>query len=337
MKKVMAVLAVMILGFTGVAYAGITDDVQTATNDIKTDFSSVSSWFGSQLKPGLEFNASGGMYLPANVCHLLGFEIGAIAGLNTFNIDLSAFKNLAMNAFDANKYALPEMLALPQVMVHAKVGLPFDLDLGAKYGTSEISIDVTGTKFAFKNQAMGAEVRKKIIGGGLEGIILPDISIGVGMDMLTGSLTAGQAYNVTNTDTYSGYNYTQTVNAATTLSSDWAITSMNAKLMVSKYLLFVTPFAGAAAYYNTSKVNTKVNTNGSITLTEYTSASTSSSSAFTIEGPGNLESTGMDIGYFGGLEFSILVVKINVSGEYRMGETRNKDRYCVNAGLRLEF
>ncbi len=330
MKKVFLSLVAMLLITTPVL-ADITTDLNTAMNDVKTDYSAVSKWFSEQLRPGLDLNSTGGLYLPANVCHLLGFEIGVGAGVTAWNIDIKSLKSLAMNTINASEIDMLEMLALPQAVVHAKIGLPFDLDVGAKVGTGDISIDVSGSKFAFKNNLIGAEVRKKIIGGGLEGVILPDISVGVGMDILSGSLLASQRYDfVTVGEVYNGVTYKQTINSETRFITDWTINSLNVKAAISKNLIFITPFLGVGAYSNTSKVNSKVTTSGNITLE--TPGYPAQTTGLTVEGPGGVESTVMETGIFGGVELSIAILKININADVRQG-----NKYSANAGIRIEF
>jgi hypothetical protein len=174
----------------------------------------------------------------------------------------------------------------------------------------------------------GLEVRKRLVGGGITGIALPDISLGAGYSSYTGGFALSRGYSVTTTDTYEGVTYQQGIDAQAKGETDWNIGAFNLEAVISKSLVVITPFAGIGVVKNCGEVKTAISTVGEISLTR---EEESMSKDLSIVGSGTEKTEDTQIYFLGGLELNLAFFKINLNGEIC------GDKYAVNLGTRFQF
>jgi len=127
-----------------------------------------------------------------------------------------------------------------------------------KGGGASFNVNSGDSKTKFKNDIYGAEIRKRLLGGGLSGAVLPDLSVSLGYDWAKGSLTRTEGYN-------GALLGGGTLDANTTMKSDWKVGAVTARAVVSKKFLIITPFAGVGVSRLGGTTNTTVGIDGTET------------------------------------------------------------------------
>jgi len=173
------------------------------------------------------------------------FSVGITGGVSTIPYDT------VKSVFDDLGITMPSQIAdmknlgvpFPAATVDARVGgfiLPFDV--GVKFGTLPSSVKaLLPSDMDAEFLLAGADVRYALMKGGAA---KPTISVGLGYNYLSGSVTAK---NVS-----SGYQITLPNSDTVDLSNpdavfSWSTSVIDLKAQVSKKLLIFTPYAGAGA------------------------------------------------------------------------------------------
>lgn len=282
--------------------------------DIQSDSKLFAKWFSQELAHVTAFNAFSGPQMPGEVHSLLGVELGLSAVVSSSKLDLDGYKNLPWKELQPEGFDMPAdiMMAIP--MVHAKVGLPFSLDLGLKYGRisfnntdNDATSDVTNTVF-------GVEIRRRLMGEGVTGVVIPDVALSLGYDQANG--------DATRTENYTGPVSGGTLIAASSVKSEWQTGAISARVVASKQFLIVTPYIGAGYSRLMGDANTTVN------ITE----TGSSLGVGSVSANDSAQADDDIVQFLGGIEFTFIpMVKLNLGGLY------SADDWGATAGLRFTF
>jgi hypothetical protein len=299
--------------------------------------------FSEALAKSLPFNAALGLnwsdayigkVFPSVPPH---FGVGAALGYTT--VDFSAFDGLLsqFNLSVPDGFNLGQM-ALPAYVAEARVGgfvLPFDLGLkfGAfeNFGNSSASVNYT---------LLGGELRYAVIDG-KEKLLLPNVSVGVGLNYLSGSFTktgSSLSFAIPSPGGASG-DVLDLSDAKVKLQ--WETLALDFKAQVSKSFLILTPYAGLGASHawssagytaegtlhypaalpNSGAINTALRDAGVETL-DFSGKGFSTT----------FEETGWSLRAFGGLSVNLALFRLDLTGLFNFFD----GNYGVTLGARLQ-
>jgi hypothetical protein len=288
--------------------------------------------FVQDLANGLPLNASTGLsWSQAYIGQFPHFGVGVTVGATT--IPAKAVSTMA----DALGISLPSDFSyaekfgvpVPAYTLEARLGgfvLPFDM--GVKLGVippdTKFGADVTADYIL-----AGVDVRYALLKD--EGP-LPAISIGVGYNYMKGSVgisgilgsdvTIAQVYDVGGPHILSL--------ADPTLQMDWSTNVIEAKLQVSKRLLILTPYLGAAASFSfgsdvsgavesTLKIDgSKIQQSDINAIVAYYEALGETPPDLSAKGITTTASSkgGMSYRVFGGVSFDLLILSLDLGASY---------------------
>jgi hypothetical protein len=295
--------------------------------------------FSEALAKSLPFNAALGlnwadayigMFFPNFPPH---FGVGAALGYTT--VDLAAFDGL-LNQFGLSVpggFDLGQM-ALPAYVTEARIGgfvLPFDV--GLKFGAFE---NLGSSSASVNYTLLGGEFRYAIIDG-KEKLLLPNLSVGVGLNYLSGSFTK----------TGSSLSFVVPSSGDPLELSDskvklqWETLALDFKAQVSKSFLIFTPYAGLGASHAWSSAGyTAEGTLSYPAALQDGSAINTALKAAGVEGidfSGKgfstiFEETGWSLRAFGGLSVNLALFRLDLTGLFNFFD----GNYGVTLGARLQ-
>lgn|GEM_PF-2529167 len=320
------------------------EDIEQVKRNLQSDFGIISSWVNRQISPGVPFLTATSLGLPAAVCSSIipipGFEIGVSGNIYVWPLSLEELKSLDLRVIDQNiSFSfkdIPGYIGLPMFLCHAKVGLIKNIDLGVRYSFISNTIKYGGTQLDFYFSNVGLDVRKRLLGGGAAGLVLPDLSIGLGGSVVSGKIALLQDYNYAQSDIVNGRDYIQRVSGKLSLSTEWLqISSLSAEVILSKGFIFVTPIVGLGYnFYPSGVLNTTINAVGALQISERENPSNTSSAEIDISGGDSASIVGVGEGKFiAGVEFALGILKFNLHGEYVF----SGKKYAISVGGRLQF
>jgi hypothetical protein len=281
---------------------------------IQSDAQQFGKWFSQELGHVTAVNALSGPQLPGDVHSMLGVEIGLSAVVSSSKLDLDSYKSLSWTELQPGGFHIPSDILVAMPMVHAKVGLPYSLDLGVKYGYARFDNSENGAKSEVKNSVIGVEVRRRLMGEGVTGAVLPDVALSLAYDQANG--------DVKRTERYSGPIRTGNLEADTTLKSEWKTGAVTARVVASKQILIMTPYLGLGYSRIFGDTDTTVDVVGTALTPNDVNVSEKSSA----NAKGDLTQL------VGGVEFTFFpTLKFNVGGLYA------KDDWAATAGVRFTF
>lgn len=328
-KQSLAVLVIVLVGSAPVFAQNVNiADVQKGAEDMS-----------EALAKSLPFNSTLGLnWSDAHIGQLLAvpphFGAGFMLGATSMNADdMSGL--LGNMGFDTKD--MPDALPLPAMAAEGRIGgfiLPFDI--GLKVGLIPAALgenlsNATGG-LAIDYSLIGADFRYAVLDGGL---VLPKLSVGVGLNHLTGGLSTKIGEDMTydyGTDTF-------TVSAPE-IGLEWASTTLDFKAQLSKSFVIVTPYVGVGLTHGWSSASYYVESNTSLTqaqideLNAYLesqgqepldASSTGFSSTFDVNG--------WSFRGFGGLSFNLLVLKFDLTGLYNLSD----GSYGASLGIRFQL
>jgi len=246
MKRLLAILLALAL-VAGFASA------QTTIDDFKAVFTGFTDSFASTLMLN---STIGNDWSDGYVGGFPHFGVGLVLG-STFTGE-----GTADPVFNLMGVAVPQELEqlgvpIPAVALVAKLGLPFlPLDIGVKAGvvTPEMATALEGAygvAAAYKN--VGASIRGRVL---KEGVLLPELSLGVAGNYLTGDISSAIP-GVSGQDvTYApgdGSSWTVSL-PAPEVAYAWETTTLDITAQVSKNILFIRPYLGAGYTFGKSTV-----------------------------------------------------------------------------------
>jgi len=314
-------LAFLLLGSIGVFGQAIELDL------MKENFSG----FSSDVATALPHAAATGLtWSDARVRGFPHFGVGLSLGAvmipkDTF-VDLAATMNIALpSEITDSELGVP----FPAYAVDARLGIPFlPFDVGAKLGmlTPEMS-ESLGGKVNADYMLAGFEIRYPIIKGNL---LLPAVSLSAGYNYLSGGigmtvdnagdLAGGISFDVPDDGTYT-VDYTDPE-----LRFDWQTQAVDFKVQTSKNLLIFTPYIGGAYSYGWSKAGggvsaelTYAKDGNSVNEDDVRKALDELGYDVDLSDQGFVVLSSVDGGSiraFGGLSVNLLLLKLDVNGQY---------------------
>jgi hypothetical protein len=292
--------------------------------------------FSDALAKSLPFTASLGLnwsdayigkFLPSVPPH---FGVGGSVGFTT--IDMTAARDLAKSLgadIDLDMGKLP----LPGYAAEGRLGgffLPFDI--GFKFGYLP-PVGLLGSGVDMNYTMVGGDIRYELIEGG---VLLPKISIGVGLNYLKG----GIGTKVGNDITYDFGPDSMTIHSPD-VDLMWNTVALDFKVQVSKSFLIVTPYLGLGAGYAWSEAGYEINSN--ITYSAGKSAEDvknylAASGLQGMDFDGNkissiAEVSGFSVRAFGGLSLNFTVFKLDLTGLYNFRDSN----YGASLGARFQL
>jgi hypothetical protein len=326
MKKVLGFVLGMAIFVSAPLFPQNLADLQKAADE-----------FSGALAKSLPFNAALGLnWADAYIGKLFPsvpphFGVGAALGYTT--MDFAAFDGL-LNQFGLSVpggFDLGQM-ALPAYVAEARIGgfvLPFDVGLkfGAfkNLGTSSASVDYT---------LLGGELRYAIIDG-KEKLLLPNLSVGVGLNYLNGSFTkTGSALNFSIPPTPD-----QLQLSDSKVKLQWETLALDFKAQVSKSFLILTPYAGLGASHAWSSAG--YTAEGTFAVAPNSGAINTALEGAGVKGidfSGNgfstiFEETGWSLRAFGGLSVNLALFRLDLTGLFNFFD----GNYGVTLGGRLQI
>jgi len=317
MKQII-VLALCACLIAPVVEAGVMDDVDQAVVDITADYGMIGAWVSRALSEGLAQAAAGGVSMPASVVRLTGVEIGVAAGVETWAIDRPSFRRLATRTLvvlPVGGINLPNSFLMPTGVLQVKTGLPGGFDIGAKYGAVSYSYTDGATDFTAENSIYGVELRYHLAGRGeLTGLLTPDVALCASIDGAHGSFEKTESYAQTTTEVYDDASYTQQVQSRAIWKTDWHVGRAELAMVVSKSLVLITPYAGAAIGRNFGEAATTIAAAGTVSLDPALGPARSKTFAIRSTQKDRAERTLPR--FFGGVEMNLLLFHLGASGSW---------------------
>jgi len=320
----LVIITVVFLGLVQTGMADTVTDFNTALETLTDDFSETASWVNKQLAKSTGFGAGGTIQRPGAVKAFPGFEIGVTGGLSVA-VDLNKLVDINTYAISSDFLDFPPFFFVQTGMIYGKIGLlklpSFGkIDLGA--GISSYSIDIQ------------ENFTGKFTQWQLEGRIQPNLSIPFDLSLALGVGNMKGNYRLQHTHTeeiasieYNGSTYSQNLDTTVFMSSDWNVTAYYAKVVISKNLFFITPYAGIGLQTAIGNVNTVVGASGTLMLDPLAPGS-NMQDTLTLKGFNSTPPRNFDFRLLGGVELTFLpFISLNISGEY------GQDVYAASVGL----
>ncbi len=323
--------ALTMISATSFAAPSPSGDLTSVLNEITSDSVLLSGWFSNQLKNSVAFNSTTGNVVPTQV-KLLGFEVGVEGMASSTKVDTPALHNLGTQVIDTNQVSSFSRFPFPNILGHAKVGLPFGLDAGIRIGGLPPRSFTSGnTTVKVKNNIFGIDLREKLID---EGMTRPfGVTLGVNYTHATGSIDSSTPYSSQSDVTVNGTTYHSALGATGTGHSTWNTNSLGVQAIMDKQIFFITPYVGASANRNFGSVSTSLGTSGTETLTDPNNSSNQAAASFATNGVAGADPRKWDLRALAGIEFNFLpFLKLGLGAEY--GGTEN---YGGSLGLRFQF
>ena len=316
MRKQIKVKIIVVLLAIGVAFSGFSQVVIPDLADLQEGIAS----FSEDLAKALPFNSSLGLnwsdayvgkFIPSVPPH---FGIGASFGFTTMKLPI--LDTLA-GYFGLDIPFKIDRMFIPAYAGEARIGglfLPFDV--GFKIGYIP-PITLWGSLVNMNYMNVGADLRWALVKGN---VILPKISLGIGVNYLKGGVgaTVGTGHSFTYLDEF---DVEQTISLSDIDANfEWESTSIDFKAQISKSFLIITPYAGIGASYAWSKAGYTVDATISGDLTEakeYLDDLGLGNLYLTTEGMSSIiKNGGFNFRAFGGFSLNVAVVKFDFTALY---------------------
>lgn len=331
-QKSLAVACLLNLVGSSVQAAAPAGVVAQVNAQLSTDSTLISQWMSNQLKYAIPYNSTSGNVVPSQL-KLFGIEAGVEGVVSGTKLDTNGLHSLNTSLVNTRSIDTFSRLPIPLVLAHAKVGLPFGLDGGVRFGGIPKTTEDHGNSHAsVKNKVVGIDLRKKIIE---EGMAKPfGLTLGLSYTHADGSVDITNTYDslTTTVDDNNGNPHTVAVsNGQTTEHADWKTNSVGLQAIIDKKILFITPYLGASVNRNSGHVNNSITTTGTPTVDG--TADTDPSDALAASGASRENANKWDVRALAGVEFSILpFLRLGLQGEY----AGNKNQSAA-LGLRFQF
>ena len=291
--------------------------VPMATAQSITSLQSGLGTFAEKVTASLPFAAGAGIdWSDAYIGPLLGGDFPFLHLGVGANVGLTTIPGTAISPLlEALGHSKLEVLPLPYAVANARIGgiiLPFDVGLKVGFIPENLKTAVAGYTFDYQN--FGLDVRYNVL---RSNILLPDISVGAGVNFLKAAVSADIGSGKTYTNPYNG---AMSLNvSAPKVAIDLEAMSFEAKAQISKTILWIiTPYVGVGASLGTSKakagVTASITPTGS-TLTEWEQfLGPLSSVGFSKTG----NASPISLKAFGGASLNIFILKLDVQGMYNL-------------------
>jgi hypothetical protein len=293
--------------------------------------------FSDTMAKSLPFNSALGLnwadayigkFFPSVPPH---FGVGGSFGFTT--MDMPAFEKIA----GFLGYEIPFDLAsmyFPAYAAEARIGgffLPFDV--GVKFGMLP-QMGLWGSSTKMDYILAGADFRYAVLDGNL---ILPNISVGLGVNYLKGSISSKVG-----SDSAFTFDSHELVLEKPEISLLWDTLSLDFKVQISKSFLAVTPYLGIGASYAWSEagyqVETKARYDGSDINRDEINAYLNAAKLENMDIDGDTISTivkaqGFSTRAFGGLSLNLMVFRLDLTGLYNFVDSN----WGGSVGVRIQI
>ena len=291
--------------------------------------------FADSMALALPFNASMGLnwsdayigrFFPSIPPH---FGAGVALGFTTMDID--PLRGLL------GKFGFPDTLPdwggfpIPGAIVEGRLGgffLPFDM--GVKVGFLPFN---PGPVDRLDNFLVGADIRYAVMEGNL---ILPTISVGVGINYLSGGIERGLD------DVHLGFMGPEGADTliitAPRLGVEWETVTLDFRAQVSRSILIITPYVGIGASHGWSRVSYGMDADiGSSyhspeevrAILRQMGIDTDGEAGFSSE----REINGWSFRAFGGISFNLPLIRLDLTGLWNMRD----GNFGVTLGARFQL
>ncbi|HVM32065.1 MAG TPA: hypothetical protein VMU88_02960 [bacterium] len=307
------------------------------------DFQNVSSFINGQFAPNLGFFSTLGWNTPPTIFRWdspLGphLEVGLGVGVDLFKIsdqtlnlsvlDQSTETNPGQEINNSLKSVGLSGLPVPYPFATVRVGLFGGLDLGFRYTEiPSVSVNTSSFNVATHYSGYGFDLRYKL----LEGHQLPNLTMGVHWNTLSGDIALGASANQTSTFVDSGETYSANVNGSVTYDESWTLNDFGPELSLGYSLLgFITPYVSVGFERYSGSVIAKTNGNATVTLTPVSpiSGSPGAPTSIPLNFQDNQPPTTFEAHYTAGLDIGSVW---SIVGE------ANGPSLSVNTSFRAEF
>ncbi|MCL2832222.1 MAG: hypothetical protein FWD78_03545 [Treponema sp.] len=323
-KKAFLLIFILIFAvFSAYAVDNPIDDLQKNVVDLSTTLAK-SLPFNSAL--GLNWSdAYIGKFFPSLPPH---FGVGGTFGVTT--LDMPALKGVA----DLLGYQIPTnplltgKMIIPAWAAEARIGglfLPFDV--GVKFGTLP-SIKMMGIPYSMKYTMAGADIRWAVLDG-KSNLLLPNLSIGVGFNYLSGGIGASIGSDTS----------FDIAGKALTISKPqinllWETKGIEAKAQISKQILILTPYIGVGAGYSWSQAGYDVKADTTYdgdpidpdvkaVIKQYLTDNGLQQMTVAMDGISSIiKNEAWNFRAFGGVSFNILILKLDLTLMYNLIDTQ---------------
>jgi len=296
---------------------------QQVTNALGNDATLLSGWFTDQFKYVIPFNSTSGNVVPSQL-KIFGIEFGVEGVASSTKLDIDALHNLPTSLLNTQSLNTFSRFPLPMVMGQLKIGLPFGLDAGVRYGgIPKTNLNSGDTQGSIENKVVGIDLRKKIID---EGITRPfGLTVGINYTHASGSVDVTDKFNSL---PYSFSGNSAVLNNATAVNNaSWSTNSYGVQAILDKQIFFITPYIGASANVNSGHVNDSILAMGTPTIDGTTSSNISAT------GASSAAANPWDIRALAGIELNPLpFIHLGIGGEYA-----GDKNLAGSLGLRVQF
>lgn len=247
MKKIIALLMISLCLTLAFSQGAELKDFETGLSTFSTDFASV-----------LSYNATvGNHWADSYIGQLLAipphFGVGLAAGFTSIPLDS------VTALFGAAGASVPDALAtiglpVPAAAVSLKIGgiiLPFDIGIKAMILPESLSSTLESLGLNATYKLFGANLRYNLL---KEKLLLPEIAVGAGYNRLSGGISMPLGLEAPSFDFDVGGTTHTLALTEPDLSMEFTTDSFDFNVQVSKKLLFVRPFLGAALTVGKSQV-----------------------------------------------------------------------------------
>ena len=274
--------------------------------------------------------SSGLNWAPAYIGQLphLGLGVSAGASLIPYTSVQPIFTMLGVNLPAGMEFLQTYGIPLPGAAVDARIGgflLPFDI--GLKFGYLPPQVQALLTNISLDYLMAGADVRLALTKD--EGL-MPAISVGVGYTYLKGSvgmtgIVPSTTIDVSQAMNYAGYPGTHTLTASSpALTFDWQSSVIEAKVQLSKQILFLIPNIGLSAAYGISSAGGGISSTLSYAGPNSLATVQQVFAQYGYPVPSdtgiavNSAVTGWSVRAFGGVDLALLILHVDVSANYNL-------------------
>src|SRR6056297_404700 len=314
-KTIILAIGLMLVGgaaFGQVAFSNLEGSFSTFSDDIAEALPQASTtgltWSDARVRGFPHFG--------------VGLSFGAVMMPKDAFEDLAAGLNVDLPSSMVSDLGVP----FPAYAIDGRVGIPFlPIDIGAKLGVLTPGMSESlGGDTAADYMLAGFDVRYPILKGRL---LMPAVSVSAGYNYLSGGITTSFSgagldggIDLSSIQGLTGVsvNYTDP-----DLRFDWKTHSMDFKVQASKNLLIFTPYVGGAYTYEWSTAGGGVSSD----LTYSGKTEDEVKDALDAAGYGDIELsdseftilsdvTGGSVRAFGGFSVNLLVLKLDLNGQY---------------------
>jgi hypothetical protein len=327
MRFMAAISIVLLFGARVLVAAGAESYIDDYSGLVAKDYERLASWYADQMARAT------GAYAGAHAMDVpvaLGrgrFEASVLGGLTFSRLDAKALENLKLDTMSNTQMAstMGDRIPLPQWRARLHVGLPGSNDLGAHFGRFQTTLE----KMQIQMQSFGAEFRSDLMS---EGVLHPfSVMAGLGFDYTKGVIQFSDTYASQSLGEWDAQQYLQQTRIRTTLRNESEDFALQARLAVSKRMLFLRPYLGGSIQMNHGSAHTTLRSEGTITLVNPQNSADTAVQNYLAEGKATSPVPSFDARLGAGAHMQVFMVQLSLGGEY--GLASGDQAYHLSAGV----